>query len=124
MEIVFLSCLQDCSEAQQASPLQAEGMELRKVHASNQQAKEALHAQEARLQQMAADSEAARHDIACRMQAVADREVSLQSPHLGKRQRIDSTSVMGWQLSAFTHPKCICCHSGVLNLHVVPCAAD
>ena len=62
--------------------LQAEGTELRKVHVSNQQAKEALIAQEARLQQMTADSEAARQEVCRRMQAIADREVSLHSLHL------------------------------------------
>ena len=57
-------------------------MGLRKVHESTQQAKEALLAQEARLQQVAADSETARQEVCCRMQAVADREVSLHSLHL------------------------------------------
>ena len=68
--------------AQQACPLQREGMELKRVYASNQQAKEALLAHEARLQQTAAESEAARQDVCGRMQAVADREVSLHSLHL------------------------------------------
>ena len=55
-------------------------MKLRKVQASDHQAKEALLAQEARLQQVAAESETARQEIRCRMQAITDREVSLHSP--------------------------------------------
>jgi len=65
-----------------ACVLQAEGRELKKVQAGNHQAAEELRDQEARLQQMAVEAEAARQEVARRIQAITEKEVIFAAPGL------------------------------------------